>query len=141
MGEREYLEYYALKRRGVSGWFKIRGYVLERKLYLFHRITGILIVLFMLPHFYSTGWHPGLWWDALLGIIITFHVANGIRLTLLELLGIGVGKPLLVKKPFQRPVSIEGKQRYLLALTILLFLVLAIIWSYYAVLVKPLMGG
>ena len=139
MAEEEFMEYYAKNMRGILGWFKVRAYTIERWLYAAHRITGMLIVLFILAHFYNTGWHPGLWWDALLGIVVTFHTANGIRLILVEL-GIGVGKPLLVKKPSQRPVSIEGVQRYIVALALVLFIVLAAIWSYYALVVQPMMG-
>jgi len=131
----EFVEYYAENMGGVLGWFKARVYTIERWLYGAHRITGILIVLFMLPHFYSTGWHPGLWGDFILGIMVTFHIANGIRLILAEL-GFVVGKPLLVKKPSQRPVSLEGSQRYLVALALLLFIVLAVIWAYYALIVQ-----
>ncbi len=137
--ESGYREYYARNMRGISGWFKVRAYTIERWLYAAHRITGILIVLFILAHFYSTGWHPGLWWDALLGVVVTFHVANGIRLILAEL-GLAIGKPLLIKKPSQRPVSIEGVQRYLVVFALVLFIVLAAIWAYYALVVQSMMG-
>ncbi len=138
--EREYEEYYAKNMRGISGWFKVRAYTLERWLYAAHRVTGVLIVLWIITHLYYVGWHPGVWWDALLGLVITFHVANGIRLILVEL-GLGIGKPLRVKKPSQRPVSIEGVQKYIIVASLALFIILAVVWSYYALLVKPLMGG
>ncbi len=138
--EREYKEYYAENMRGISGWFKVRAYTLERWLYAAHRVTGILIILWIVTHLYSVGWHPGTWWDALLGVVITFHVANGIRLILVEL-GIGIGKPLRVKKPSQRPVSIEGIQKYVIVASLALFVILAVIWSYYALIIEPLMGG
>jgi len=138
--EEGFMEYYARNMRGILGWFKVRAYTVERWLYAAHRVTGILIVLFIITHFYSTGWHPGLWWDALLGVVVTFHTANGIRLILIEL-GIGVGKPLLIKKPSQRPVSIEGVQRYIAAFALVLFVILAVVWSYYALIVQPTLGG
>lgn len=132
--ESEYKEYYAENRRGVSGWFKVRAYTIERWLYAFHRITGVLIVLWIMAHLYNVGWHPGLWWDALLGIVVTYHISNGIRLILAEL-GLAIGKPLLIKKPSQRPISIIGVQKYLVISALVLFIVLAVIWGYYAIIV------
>lgn len=135
----EYIEYYAENRRGITGWFKVRAYTIERWLYAFHRITGILIILYIMAHLYGLGWHPGLLWDALLGIVVTFHVSNGIRLILAEL-GFAIGKPLLVKKPSQRPISIIGVQKYLVIFALVLFIVLAAIWAYYALIVQPMMS-
>ncbi len=132
--EQEYKEYYALNRAGITGWFKVRQYSLERTLYILHRITGLGIVAFLFAHFFNVGWHPGSWGDVILGILVTFHVANGIRLILVEL-GFAVGKPLAVKKPSQRPISIIGPQKYLIVIALLLFFVTLLIWSYYALVV------
>ncbi len=134
MEEQEYKEYYALNRAGITGWFKVKEYSLERTLYILHRITGLGIVAFLLAHFFNVGWHPGSWGDVILGILVTFHVANGIRLILVEL-GLAVGKPLAVKKPSQRPISIIGPQKYLLMFALLLFFVTLLIWAYYALVV------
>ncbi len=132
--EEEFKEYYALNRAGITGWFKTKEYALEKTLYILHRITGLGIVAFLLAHFYSVGWHPGYWGDVILGILVTFHVANGIRLILVEL-GWAVGKPLAVKKPSQRPISIIGPQKYLLMAVLLLFFITLLIWSFYALFV------
>ena len=97
-------------RLGVKGWAWAGKYKLERYLYTFHRITGLLLLLFVLVHLISIvifrirgqNVFAGViimfqnpWWRVLAFIAVaafTLHALNGIRLGMQQL-GFTLGKP------------------------------------------------
>ncbi len=120
-------------REGVLSWFKVRRYVVEKALFLLHRLTGIGIGTFFIIHFFITGWSPGLWGNEVLGFLIIFHFTNGLRLILTEN-GFFLGKPYRPVFPYRQGV-LYRIQRYLVYAVISLFLILMVGWTYYALLV------
>lgn len=115
----------------------------ERIAFTLHRITGIILVGFVALHIISTNTPARAGWEAwvkevehLAGInpisilffiamgALTFHSLNGIRLIVVELLAMGIGKPEKPKPPYIPP-SLKGFQR---ALIYAVFILSIIIW-------------
>ncbi|ABM80027.1 Succinate dehydrogenase/fumarate reductase, cytochrome b subunit [Hyperthermus butylicus DSM 5456] len=99
----------------------------ERLAFILHRVTGFIIVVYLLAHVIVTSYstNPTQWEDIMstfanslfnkigewivAGAVI-YHGLNGIRLLLVEFFGTGIGKPELPKPPYIPP-SLKGGQR------------------------------
>ena len=114
-------------RSGILGWLKVKGYSVEKLLYILHRITGIGIIIFLLIHLLYTSWHPGGWGDIVLGILVIFHTLNGVRLIFVEY-GFLVGKPRRAVYPYKM-TSLSGAQRAAIVLVIIAFIVILYYWA------------
>lgn len=116
----------------------------ERIAFTLHRITGIMLVGFIALHIVSTNTPARAGWEAwveevqrLSGInpvsilffiamgALIFHSLNGIRLLLVELLAMGIGRPEKPKPPYIPP-SLKGYQRTLIYIVLALSI---IIWA------------
>ena len=116
----------------------------ERIAFTLHRITGIMLVGFIALHIVSTNTPARAGWEAwveevqrLSGInpvsilffiamgALIFHSLNGIRLLLVELLAMGIGRPEKPKPPYIPP-SLKGYQRTLIYVVLALSI---IIWA------------
>ncbi len=95
---------------GLRGWIWAGRYGLERWAYLFHRITGLALIIYLPMHLVVTGlrlFGPGPWeafvrfshnpvvlfFEWALMIAFLYHAINGFRLVLTELFGLTIGKP------------------------------------------------
>lgn len=127
-------------QQGIGGWVVGGRYgseFLERYAYLLHRITGVALLLYLIPHLFVTaqrlqGREP---WEGLMSFLnqpvfhvleflvflsFAYHVTNGIRLVLTEL-GFVLGKP---RRPVYPHVSCVQRQRpFFLGMMGLAFLV------------------
>jgi len=91
----------SVNRRFAWGWQAIYRGQTGQWAQLLHRVTGLLIVLFLLAHIIDTsfvGWGPGLYdavtriydnpvvrtFEVILVAVVIFHAVNGIRVTLLD---------------------------------------------------------
>jgi len=128
------LAIYEENREGVSGWFRLRRYSIERALYLMQRLSGIGIVIFAFVHLLYPGWHPGGWGDVILGVFVVYHTLNGLRLVLTEH-GFLIGKPVRAVYPYRKG-TLYGSQRYLVMTILALFVILIFIWSYVALVIQ-----
>lgn len=102
---------------GLMGWIGGREFNFERYLYLFHRITGVILVFFLLIHIVATSsrlnydtWYlfkkiignPIFDFGMLIIMIaLIFHGLNGIRLIIHEY-GFLLGKPERPVFPYRR---------------------------------------
>ncbi len=120
----------------------------ERTAFVLHRVTGVLMALIVMVHIIVTGtpaWRGWEYWleeiQAAQGVtpvtlyffifagIAWFHGLNGIRLILVEFLGLCIGKPEKPKPPYIAP-SLRGCQRKLLYLVFALWPVLWALTGY-----------
>ncbi|MEM0090715.1 MAG: hypothetical protein QXF84_05145 [Nitrososphaerota archaeon] len=124
---------YEENREGVSGWFRITRYSVERALYVIQRLSGIGIVIFAFIHLLYTSWHPSGWGDVILGVLVTYHTLNGLRLVLTEH-GFLIGKPTRAVYPYRKG-TLYGSQRYLTMAILALFVIFVLIWSYVALVI------
>jgi succinate dehydrogenase / fumarate reductase cytochrome b subunit len=139
---------FASNRLGVMASFypwimDIRGNP-ERVAFTLHRLTGVILVGFIALHIVSTNTPARAGWEAwveevqrLSGVnpvsilffiamgALVFHSLNGIRLLLVELLALGIGRPEKPKPPYIPP-SLKGYQRTLIYVVFILSL---IIWA------------
>ncbi|MDV3243669.1 MAG: succinate dehydrogenase [Nitrososphaerales archaeon] len=137
-------------RRGVLGWLNPYHYNLERWAYVFQRLTGILILLYVIGHIGDTSFFVGgpfgagpnqSSWAldlsvtenflghvilALVAMVVVFHGVNGIRLILAEY-GIIFQKPSRIEYPYKAK-GLRGLQQHLIWLAIVLA-ILAALWS------------
>jgi succinate dehydrogenase / fumarate reductase cytochrome b subunit len=116
----------------------------ERVAFTLHRLTGVILVGFIALHIVSTNTPARAGWEAwveevqrlsgvnLVSILffmamgaLVFHSLNGIRLLLVELLALGIGRPEKPKPPYIPP-SLKGYQRTLIYVVFILSL---IIWA------------
>lgn len=133
---------------GLKAWISPFKFNFERWMYTLHRVTGVILVIYVYMHIYVTsvrvlGDGPG--WTALMttfenpinytGEIIVIaalaiHGANGIRLILAEL-GYAVGKPIRPEYPY-KPSSLKGMQRTLAIILMILagIMILFTVWEY-----------
>jgi succinate dehydrogenase / fumarate reductase cytochrome b subunit len=139
---------FASNRLGVMASFypwimDIRGNP-ERVAFTLHRLTGVILVGFIALHIVSTNTPARAGWEAwveevqrlsgvnLVSILffiamgaLVFHSLNGIRLLLVELLALGIGRPEKPKPPYIPP-SLKGYQRTLIYVVFILSL---LIWA------------
>jgi succinate dehydrogenase / fumarate reductase cytochrome b subunit len=139
---------FASNRLGVMASFypwiiNIKGNP-ERVAFALHRLTGVILVGFIALHIVSTNTPARAGWEAwveevqrlsgvnLVSILffiamgaLVFHSLNGIRLLLVELLALGIGRPEKPKPPYIPP-SLKGYQRTLIYVVFILSL---IIWA------------
>ncbi|MDG6900997.1 MAG: succinate dehydrogenase [Nitrososphaerota archaeon] len=140
----------ALNRRGIRGWLNPYHYNLERWAYVFQRLTGVLILLYVLGHIGDTSFFVGgplgagpsqSSWAldlsvtenvvghlilALTATIVVFHGINGIRLILAEY-GIIFQKPSAIEYPYKAK-GLRALQQHLIWAAIVLAIVAAL-WS------------
>jgi succinate dehydrogenase / fumarate reductase cytochrome b subunit len=120
----------------------------ERIAFTLHRITGIILVGFVALHIVSTNTPARAGWEAwveevqrLSGVnpvsvlffiamgALVFHSLNGIRLLLVELLALGIGRPEKPKPPYIPP-SLKGYQRTLIYIVFILSLMIWALMGY-----------
>jgi succinate dehydrogenase / fumarate reductase cytochrome b subunit len=140
----------ALNRRGVLGWLNPYHYNLERWAYVFQRLTGVLILLYVIGHLgdtslfvggpLGTGPSQSSWvFDlsvtenfightilALTAMIVVFHGVNGVRLVLAEY-GLIFQKPSRIEYPY-KPKGLRPLQQHMIWAAIVLAIVAAL-WS------------
>ena len=143
---------FASNRLGVRASFypwimDIRGNP-ERVAFTLHRLTGVILVGFIALHIVSTNTPARAGWEAwveevqrLSGVnpvsilffiamgATVFHSLNGIRLLLVELLALGIGRPEKPKPPYISP-SLKGYQRTLIYVVFILSLVIWALMGY-----------
>lgn len=109
-----------------SGWFRLSRVNLERWLYALHRVTGVIVGVYLIAHVIETSnslLGPEYWNDLMeflrnpaahTGLLIVvaasvYHSLNGVRLFLASL-GVGLGRPIKPEYPYV-PVSLSSSQR------------------------------
>lgn len=131
---------------GVSGWVWAGRYKLERYLYLFHRITGLGMVLFLLIHLTVTTifriqgqdvWEATMallhnpWFkigEYLVVIAFIYHGLNGLRLVLQEL-GFALGRPTPPIYPYKD--SLRKKRPWTIAMVaVMVILALVVLFDF-----------
>ncbi len=144
---------------GVLGWLYGGNLNFERLLFILHRITGIVLIIYLLVHIVVVGFRaysPELWdkvmravaghyggvvnpviyfLEWLLIVAVIFHMVNGIRLIVLEL-GIMLGKPKRPVYPYRTSIDAQRIFTWVLMIIASLF----ILWSMFAFF-KPFGGG
>jgi succinate dehydrogenase / fumarate reductase cytochrome b subunit len=141
----------AKNRRGIRGWLSPYHYNLERWAYVFQRVTGVAILLYVLGHLGDTSFFVGgptgagpseSSWAFISGIvensfghlilvlvalIVFFHGINGIRLILSEF-GLILKKPSAIEYPY-KPRSLKSFQQYMVWIAIAAGIVAAV-WTF-----------
>ena len=141
----------AKNRRGIRGWLNPYHYNVERWAYLFQRVTGVVILLYVLGHLGDTSFFVGgptgtgpshsAW--AFIGnifensfghlililvvLVLFFHGVNGVRLILAEF-GLILRKPSAIEYPY-RPKGLGYGQRTLIYVGIVIA-VAAAVWAF-----------
>ncbi|MBA7481560.1 hypothetical protein ES707_17034 [subsurface metagenome] len=103
---------------GAGGWVWAGNYKLERYLYIFHRVTGLGMLFFVIFHLIETTffriqgqgvWEATMallqnpWFEVgiyLVAVAFVYHALNGLRLILQEF-GFALGKPALPIYPYK----------------------------------------
>lgn len=140
----------ALNRRGILGWLNPYHYNLERWAYIFQRLTGVLILLYVMGHIGDTSFFVGGPFGSgpnqsswaldlsvteniightilvLVATIVVFHGFNGIRLILAEY-GVIFQKPSRIEYPY-KPKGLRTLQQHMIWAAIVLAIVAAL-WS------------
>lgn len=140
----------ALNRRGIRAWIDPYHYNLERWAYVFQRVTGVLILVYVIGHIgdtsffvggpFGTGPNQSSWaldlsvTENIIGhlilmlaaTIVVFHGINGIRLILAEY-GIIFQKPSRIEYPYTAK-GLRAMQQHLIWAAIVLAIVAAL-WS------------
>ena len=140
----------ATNKRGILGWINPFHYNLERWAYAFQRLTGVLILFYVLGHIGDTSFFVGgpfgsgpsqsSWaldlsvTENILGhailvlaaTIVVFHGINGIRLILAEY-GLIFEQPSRIEYPYKAK-GLRRMQQHLIWLAIALAIVAAL-WS------------
>jgi len=141
----------ARNRRGIRGWLNPYHYNAERWAYVFQRVSGVAILLYVIGHLGDTSFFVGgptgtgpsasSWafigsifensFGHLILILVTlilfFHGTNGIRLILTEF-GLIFKKPAAIEYPYKAK-SLGSGQKYLIAVAIAAA-VLAALWAF-----------
>ncbi len=141
----------ARNRRGIRGWLNPYHYNAERWAYVFQRVSGVAILLYVIGHLGDTSFFVGgptgtgpsaSSWAfigsifensfghlilILLILILFFHGANGIRLVLTEF-GLIFKRPSAIEYPYKAK-SLSSGQKYLIAVAIAAA-VLAAVWAF-----------
>ena len=141
----------AKNRRGVRGWIIPYLYNLERWAYMFQRVTGVAILLYLLGHLGDTsffvggpigtapsqsGWSfiGGIFENSfghlilvLLVLVLFFHGINGIRLVLAEF-GLILKKPGRIEYPYEaKGLGLGQKYLFWLGLAVA---VIGAVWAF-----------
>ena len=129
---------------GVGGWVWAGNYKLERYLYLFHRVTGLGMLLFVIFHLIETTFfriQGQSVWEAtmrllhnpvfevgifLVAIAFVYHALNGLRLILQEL-GFALGKPIPPIYPYKDTLR---KKRPLTIAMVAVIVILALVFLF-----------
>jgi len=141
----------AKNKRGIWGWLNPYHYNLERWAYVFQRVTGVAILLYVIGHLGDTSFFVGgptgagpsePSWAFISGIvensfghlilvlvalIVFFHGVNGIRLILSEF-GLIFREPSAIEYPY-RPKSLKSFQQYLVWIAIAVAIIAAV-WAW-----------
>jgi succinate dehydrogenase / fumarate reductase cytochrome b subunit len=141
----------AKNRRGIRGWLNPYHYNIERWAYVFQRVTGVAILLYLLGHLGDTSFFVGgptgtgpssSSWAfissifensfghlilVMVTLVVFFHGVNGIRLILAEF-GLILRKPSAIEYPY-RAKSLSSGQKYLIW-TAIVIAVAAAIWAF-----------
>jgi succinate dehydrogenase cytochrome b subunit len=141
----------AKNKRGIWGWLNPYHYNLERWAYVFQRVTGVAILLYVIGHLGDTSFFVGgptgagpsePSWAFISGIvensfghlilvlvalIVFFHGVNGIRLILSEF-GLIFREPSAIEYPY-RPKSLRSFQQYLVWIAIAVAIIAAV-WAW-----------
>ena len=141
----------AKNKRGLQGWLNPYHYNAERWAYMFQRVTGVAILLYVLGHLGDTSFFVGgptgtgpstSGWSfigsifensfghlilILVVLVLFFHGVNGIRLVFTEL-GLIMKKPSGIEYPY-KPKSLSPGQRSLIYVGIAVAVVAAI-WTF-----------
>jgi len=141
----------AANRRGIRGWLNPYHYNAERWAYMFQRVTGVAILLYVLGHLGDTSFFVGgptgtgpsssSW--AFIGsifensfghlklilvvLVLFFHGVNGLRLILTEF-GFVLRKPSAIEYPY-KPKALSSAQRSLIYIGIAVAVVAAL-WAF-----------
>ncbi len=141
----------ARNKRGLMGWLNPYHYNAERWAYMFQRVTGVAILLYVLGHLGDTSFFVGgptgtgpsssSW--AFIGnifensfghlililvvLVLFFHGVNGLRLILTEF-GLIFRKPAAIEYPY-KPRSLSSLQKSLIFIGITIAAVAAI-WAF-----------
>ncbi|MGC8568784.1 MAG: succinate dehydrogenase [Nitrososphaeria archaeon] len=122
------------------------GFNVERYTYTLHRITGVILALYLIAHVFEifhVALGPAAWQQTLqelssLGIFekiglwiiagsALYHGANGLRLILNEAFGMLLGKPVLPEYPYT-PTSLSRNQKIAIY-TLTAIVVILWIWA------------
>ncbi len=141
----------AKNKRGIWGWLNPLHFNFERWAYMFQRVTGVAILLYLLGHLGDTSFFVGgptgtgpnqSSWEFIAGIfensfghlililvvlVLFFHGINGIRLILSEF-GLIFKKPGPIEYPYKSR-SLGSGQKYLIWIGIVAA-ILASIWAF-----------
>ncbi len=141
----------AKNKRGIWGWLNPLHFNVERWAYVFQRVTGVAILLYVLGHlgdtsFFvggptGTGPNPSAWsfigsiFENTFGhlililvvLVLFFHGINGVRLILAEF-GFILKKPGPIEYPYKSRALGSG-QKYLIWVGIVAAVVAAV-WTY-----------
>ena len=131
-------------RLGAAGWVWAGNYKLERYLYILHRATGVVILLFLMLHLIMTTvfriqgqdiWEATMvllhnpWFkigEYLICVAFVYHALNGLRLILQEL-GFLLGKPKPPIYPYKD--SLRKKRPFTIAIAVVI-VILALVFFY-----------
>ncbi len=99
----------------------------ERLAFVLHRVTGVIILAYLVAHiFVTSATVDEALWESVMGALsgplsrvgewivagaVIFHGLNGIRLILVEFLGLGVGRPERPKPPYVPPSLRSGQRK------------------------------
>ena len=111
----------------------------ERVAFLLHRLTGLILVVYFTLHAASMGCMFSGWGCSglasgliasksvrlVVGVSAVYHGLNGVRLLLVEALGLGVGRPGIPRPPYLS-ASLRSAQRYLLYAAFLVSIALSV---------------
>ena len=129
---------------GAGGWVWAGNYKLERYLYLFHRVTGLGMLLFVIFHLIETTFfriQGQSVWEAtmrllhnpvfevgifLVAVAFVYHALNGLRLILQEL-GFALGKPTPPIYPYKDTLR---KKRPLTIAMVAVIVILALVFLF-----------
>ena len=129
---------------GAGGWVWAGNYKLERYLYLFHRVTGLGMLLFVIFHLIETTFfriQGQSIWEAtmrllhnpvfevgifLVAVAFVYHALNGLRLILQEL-GFALGKPIPPIYPYKDALR---KKRPLTIAMVAVIVILALVFLF-----------
>ncbi len=127
-------------RAGICGWLRRGRRGIEGYVYLLHRVSGLVLLIFLVAHILLASSRllgTGLWarlmaltatpglrlFQVLVYVAFAFHACNGIRLLLIEL-GFVVGRGERLEYPYRG--SIHKQRPLLLAMMVLTGVLIAL---------------